>query len=179
MLMPDFMSLMRLLGSLLVMIASIGFGRQIKRELKEHLELLYELRRVFVAISYEEIYGMQPMEQLLEEQVTTLPTLQNTLNQIQRALQEKSAGKGAWIWQENFRGVQKKLGLTEEELAIVEAAGSTFFGKSIEENKRQLSLCLERLDFVIEQNRMEQKEKQKVYQTLSVVCGFMLIILLL
>lgn len=177
--MPDWMSLVRLLGCLLIITSSIGFGLQIKRELTEHLELLYELRRLFVAISYEEIYAMQPMEQLLGRQLSSVPLLQDTLHQIQRALQEKSAADGRDIWQETFRAAQKKLGLTDEEFAIVVDTGGTFFGKSIEENKRQLSLCLERLDFVIEQYRAGQKEKQKVYQTLSVVCGFMLIILLL
>ncbi len=49
----------------------------------------------------------------------------------------------------------------------------------MEENKKQLTLTLERLDFVIEATRGEQKEKQRVYQALSVVCGLMLIILLI
>ena len=59
------MSLMRLVGCLLIVTASVGFGMQLKKELADHLELLYELRRLFVAISYAEIYAMQPMEQLL------------------------------------------------------------------------------------------------------------------
>ena len=173
------MSLMRLVGCLLIVTASVGFGMQLKKELADHLELLYELRRLFVAISYAEIYAMQPMEQLLGQSLSTHPALQKALDEIKRALSEKNVAGGRLIWQETFGAAQKELRLTEEELAIVVDAGRTFFGNSIEENKRQLALCLERLDFVIEQSRAGQKEKQKVYQTLSVVCGFMLILLLL
>ena len=173
------MSLVRLFGCLLIITASVGFGLQLKKELADHLELLYELRRLSVAISYAEIYAMQPMEQLLGQQLSSIPALQETLFCIRKALQEMSAAEGSLIWRETFAAAQKELGLTDEELVIVDDIGGTFFGKSIEENKRQLALCLERLDFVIEQYRAGQKEKQKVYQTLSVVCGFMLIILLL
>ena len=157
------MSLMRLVGCLLIVTASVGFGMQLKKELADHLE----------------IYAMQPMEQLLGQSLSTHPALQKALDEIKRALSEKNVAGGRLIWQETFGAAQKELRLTEEELAIVVDAGGTFFGNSIEENKRQLALCLERLDFVIEQSRAGQKEKQKVYQTLSVVCGFMLILLLL
>lgn len=74
---------------------------------------------------------------------------------------------------------QKKLGLTQEEKEIVAGAGSAFFGKSMGENEKSLEHCLERLDYVIDEVRGEQKEKQKVYQTVSVMCGLIVVILLL
>ena len=72
--------------------------------------------------------------------------------------------------------MQKLLG---EEAEILEGAGGAFFGKSVEENRKHLSLSMERLNFLIEEIRKGQKEKQKVYQTVSVMCGVLLIILLL
>ena len=42
-----------------------------------------------------------------------------------------------------------------------------------------LSFYLERLDFVIGQERKEQREKQKVAGTVSVIGGMMLVILLI
>ena len=38
---------------------------------------------------------------------------------------------------------------------------------------------MERLDYVIDQVRNEQKEKQKVYRTASVMCGLIVILLFL
>ena len=42
------------------------------------------------------------------------------------------------------------------------------FLESVEENKKHLALALERLDFLIEAARGEQKEKQKEYMGQSV-----------
>ena len=47
------------------------------------------------------------------------------------------------------------------------------------ENEKSLEHYLERLDYVIGQAREEQKEKQKVYQTVSVMCGLIVILLFL
>lgn len=170
----------KLLGSLLILAASVGLALQIGRDLREHLALLYELRRLFVSISYEEAYSMQPVEQLfLKGNLTGEPRLAGILKAIAERLMEKQSGAGGNVWQEEFEKNKDLLGVNEEELEIIKNAGPAFFGKSIEENKRQLNLVLERLDFFIGQMRKERKEKQKVYQTLSIVCGFMLIILFL
>lgn len=53
------------------------------------------------------------------------------------------------------------------------------FRKSMGENEKSLEHYLKRLDYVIDQVRGEQKEKQKVYQTVSVMCGLIVILLFL
>ena len=60
---------------------------------------------------------------------------------------------------------------------IEKNAGNAFFGRNIKENERMLSIYLERLDFVIEQERKEQREKQRVAGAVSVIGGMMLVIL--
>ena len=63
------------------------------------------------------------------------------------------------------------------QLEIIANAGNAFFGRNIKENERMLSIYLERLDFVIEQERKEQREKQRVAGAVSVIGGMMLVIL--
>ena len=65
------------------------------------------------------------------------------------------------------------------EREVLEHAGRAFFGKNTEENASNLALCLERLDYIIEEKRGEQKEKKRVAQTVSIMGGLMLIILLI
>ena len=170
----------KIFGSILIFMASAGLAFQIRRDLTNHLALLYELRRLFVAISYEQAFSMQPLEQLLlQENLTEDERLSSILKSVSGRLIQRQSRAGEIIWQDEFETNRKLLGLSAEELEIIKGAGAALFGKSLEENRRQLNLALERLDFWIGQTRKEQKEKQKVYQTLSVVCGFMLIILLL
>lgn len=94
-------------------------------------------------------------------------------------LQKKERGCGQELWQERIEAWQKTLGLTSEEKEIFAGAGCAFFGKSMGENEKSLEHYLERLDYVIDQVRGEQKEKQKVYQTVSVMCGLIIILLFL
>ena len=51
------------------------------------------------------------------------------------------------------------------------------FLEEIKENERMLSIYLERLNFVIEQEQKEQREKQRVAGAVSVIGGMMLVIL--
>ena len=63
--------------------------------------------------------------------------------------------------------------------ARIEEAGGALFGRSEEENHRRLTLILEQLDDRIKTVRGELGEKQKIYATVSMVMGGMLVILLI
>ena len=62
---------------------------------------------------------------------------------------------------------------------LIEEAGGALFGRSEEENHRRLTLILEQLDDRIKTVRGELGEKQKIYATVSMVMGGMLVILLI
>ena len=100
------------------------------------------------------------------------------LKEIGECLMKKEASCGEDIWREIFRRHRKELGLKAEESEVIEQAGRAFFGKSVEENQKILSLYQERLDFLMEVEQKERKEKQKVYQTVCIMSGLVLIILL-
>lgn len=172
--------MLKLLGSLLIITASMGLAYTIRRDLTGHLHLLYEIRKMLVDITYAAGNSMQPVEILLG---CFLKTGDERLNaacaEIAERLIEKREERGEEVWRTVFKRYRKELLLREEEAEILEEAGSAFFGKSVEENREHLTLSLERMDFIIENTRKEQKEKQKVYQTVSIMCGLMLIILLI
>lgn len=172
--------MLKLIGSILIVGASVGMAYSIRREIAAHLKLLYEIRKLFVEISYAACESMQPVEILLGCFIRTRDERLDTVcKEIAERLIEKKEGRGEEVWRNVFRGYRRELGLSAEEAEIVEGAGSAFFGKSVEENRKLLALSLERLDFLIETVRGEQKEKQKVYGTVSVLCGLMLVILLI
>lgn len=172
--------MLKLVGSVLIVAASLGFACSIRRELADHLKLLYEIRRLFVDIANEARYSMQPVEVLLGCFIKTKDErLTAVCREIADNLLEKREGAGEEVWRKVFTTNRRELGLKEDEAEVIENAGNAFFGKSMEENQKHLSLYLERLDFMIGNQRREQKEKQRVYQTVSVMCGLMLIILLI
>ncbi len=172
--------MLKLVGSVLIVAASVGIAYSIRRDLADHLRLLYEIRKLFVDISYAAYESMQPVEILLGCFLRTRDEWLNEIcKEIATRLIEKKEGKGEDVWRAVFLEYRRTLQLSSEEAEIVEGAGSAFFGKSVAENKKHLSVILERLDFLIERARGEQKEKQKVYGTISVLGGVMLVILLI
>lgn len=167
-------------GCVLILISSIGIAYSIQYELKNHMQLLYEIQKLLSDILYEEQYSMQPVEYILLYQMKTEhKLLLEVCHEIGETLMEKEHGCGAEVWRTAFGKRRKSLALTEEEALVVEGAGSAFFGKSMEENQKMLSYYQERLAFLIETERKERREKQKVYQTTSIMCGLILMILLL
>ena len=171
--------MLKLIGSTLILIASIGLAYSIQTELKQHQKRLFELRSMLTKIFWEMNYSMRPVEMVLLYQVRTQDECVNTiLHEIGECLMKKEAKSGEEIWQEVFRKHRRELGLNAEESELIEQAGRAFFGKSVEENQKILSLYQERLDFLMEVERKERKEKQKVYQTVCIMSGLVLIILL-
>lgn len=167
------------IGSILIISAGVGMAWTIRCELTEHLRLLYEVRKLFVDLSYAAFESRQPVEILLGCFVRTRDErLNDVCKEIAECLIERKEGAGEDVWRNVFVKYKKVLRLTNQEIEVIESAGSAFFGKSMEENRKHLALLLERLDFLIDTARGEQREKQKVYGTISVVGGLMMVILL-
>ena len=172
--------MLKMMGCLIVLFASIGFAGSIQMEMKRHLILLYEARKMLNDILYEEMYSMQPVENILLYSIHTRDErLNEILHKIGNQLLQKEAGTGESVWSDVFFEHRNQLFLKEEEAEVIEHAGSAFFGKGMEENQKVLALYLERLNFLIETERKERREKQKVYQTATIMCGLILIILLI
>lgn len=172
--------MLKVAGCMLILGASLGFAYSIQCELKNHMQLLYEIQKLLTDILYEEQYSMQPVEYILLYKIKTKQeALVEICREIGEALMEKEHDCGAEVWRSAFRKRRKTLALTEEEALVIEGAGGAFFGKSMEENRKMLSYYEERLAFLIETERKERREKQKVYQTASIMCGLILMILLI
>lgn len=171
--------MLKLVGSVLIMIASIGLAYRMQTERTQHQKRLFELRNLLTRIFWEMNYSMRPVEMVLLYQIQTQDEcLGNILKEIGTGLMQKEAKCGEDIWQEVFYAHRRELGLKGEESDLVEQAGRAFFGKSVEENQKILSLYQERLDFLMEVEQKERKEKQKVEQTVCIMSGLLLIILL-
>ena len=171
---------MKLLGCVLVLLASIGYAWQTGRELKEHVKLLYEIRKLLSDIEAEASYTMAPMEVILTEMAGKYPpVLGNICAKTGSLLRKREMGSGSGIWERVVHDAAGELGLTEEEQELFEEAGNAFFGKSLEENEKNYAHYMERLGYVTNPAREERWEKQKVHQTISIMCGLFVILLLL
>ena len=145
--------MLKLIGGILVAGSGVGLAVNMIAEIRQHLLRLYEIRQLLINISGEAALALLPMEHILNQPTLTNDVvLQKVCGQIADRLAAKKVESGGEIWRD-------------------------IFWKNRKENERMLSIYLERLDFVIEQERKEQREKQRVAGAVSVIGGMMLVIL--
>lgn len=167
-------------GCMLIFLGSLGLAYSMKRERHEHLKLLYEIRTLLLKLSQNMRYRMLPMELLLKEaHLTDEERLQKICNKMGENLEKKQRERAITVWKECFHASRKELHLSVEEMEWLEEAGEAFFGKNMEENERYLALYLERLDEKIKEERRRQGERDKVMGTVTVMSGFVLMLLLI
>ena len=112
--------MLKVLGSMLILLASVGFGFQIQMDLRNHLRLLYDIRKLLLDIANETAYTMDPMEVVLEHAIHSRnPYLNEICKEMGEGLQKKERGCGQELWQERIEAWQKTLGLTSEEKEYV------------------------------------------------------------
>ena len=63
--------MLKLVGSILIMVASIGLAYSIQIELKEHQKRLFELHSMLTKIFWEMNYSRRPVEMVLLYQIDT------------------------------------------------------------------------------------------------------------
>ena len=152
--------MLKLIGGILVAGSGVGLAVNMIAEIRQHLLRLYEIRQLLINISGEAALALLPMEHILNQPTLTNDVvLQKVCGQIADRLAAKKGESGGEIWWDIFWKNRKELGICASELEIIANAGNAFFGRNIKENERMLSIYLERLDFVIEQERKEQREK--------------------
>ena len=131
--------MLKIMGSILVFAAAAGMAGTYKRELADHLALLYALRKLLVDLSCYGNGTRQPVEVLLGCFVRTPDERLNEIcRKIADCLIEKNEKNGEQVWKRVFEEYRKKLCLTGEESVLIGEAGGALFGAA---KGRALLLC--------------------------------------
>lgn len=172
--------MLKLLGTVLIFSGTIGASFWVRQSVEEHMKLLYELRQFLFKLSEDMRYTNQPMAYLLQQKSNSRDERILLLCQeLADRLLKGNIVSPQKEWDNIFREKRKEFQLTREEMELISEAGNAFFGKCREENQMYFELLMNRLDFMIEGKRNEQAEKQKVLQTVVLMGGAMLILILI
>ena len=101
--------MLKIMGSILVFAAAAGMAGTYKRELADHLALLYALRKLLVDLSCYGNGTRQPVEVLLGCFVRTPDERLNEIcRKIADCLIEKNEKNGEQVWKRVFEEYRKK-----------------------------------------------------------------------
>ena len=159
---------------MLILVASCGIGYTKSNDMKHHLEELEELKKLFCLLKGELQYTRAPFSEVFEKigQKTREP-YQTWMLHLCNRLQKKSGGMFWEIWctsiAEDLQGSRLRADEVEELKQV---------GKNLEYIE-SLDLYIEQMEYKIKNTREAYRSKRKLCQSLGIMGGIFLVILLL
>lgn len=172
--------MLKLAGSILLMIGCIGLGMKKTAEEKGRIRELREIRRIIQRLQSEITYGKRTLPEicLLFGHCMEEP-YRSAFAVIFRRLEENDGSTIAHIWKEEMEAVMRDLPLREDEK---EALCSLPAYQGILDNAMQAADMGQSLDVLtgrIDSAQAEYENKTKVIMSVSFMTGMFLVILLL
>jgi len=166
--------MLKILGTVLILLASAGIGFSKSLDMYEHLRQLQELHKLFQYIRSELQYTRAPFAEVFEKIGRKAnPPFDSWLFVLASRLQKKGTGSFCEIWKETIQEKLQECRLCEEEFEELKQ-----IGKSLE-YMESIDLYIEQLEYKIEHTREEYKTKKKLCQSMGIMGGIFLVILLL
>ena len=170
----------RIVGSVLILTATIGAGYMYGEELKQYLQRMLYLRYVIELIRGELTYTGAPIPELLYDVARRIrEPYKRWLKSVAREAQERDETAFVRIWNRCVDRYLKELRLKTEHSILLKELG-TFLGQGDRETLDcSVQLYLNRMDLEIEKLREGLASKKKIANCLGVMGGLFLVVLLL
>lgn len=164
----------KIIGCILIILGTTGAGFSKSRELQNHLMELEELNKIFYLLKSEMEYTRAPLAEIFTKisQKTGEP-FQNWLRKLSEKLYEKQGGRLWEIWSNSIEEDLRGSRLKEEEIRDLIQVGRNL------EYIENLKLYVEQLEYRIAHTRESYRTKRKLCQSLGIMSGIFLVILLL
>lgn len=162
------------IGYILIIAACSGIGFAKSGELQKHLDELEELKKLFYLLRSEMQYTRAPFAEIFEKicDKTTEP-YKTWMKSLSDRLKIKGTGTFAEIW---FLSIKEDF--TNSKLKEDEIEGLKNIGKNLG-YMESFDLYIDQLEYNIKQKREAYQSKKKLCQSLGIMGGVFLVILLL
>lgn len=157
----------KVMGGMLIIFACAAFGVEKSRELSIHRRELEELQRVFTLIQTKIEYIKLPFMELFAGMDS------DWLLNISEELKEFQKRSFHEVWTASIDTHFKQSLLTKSELEELKQ-----IGKHIS-RPEAIRLYLIQLENAIQTTREEEKEKKKLYQSMGILTGIFLVLVLI
>ena len=166
--------MLKLIGSILIITATTGIGFSSSKELQNHLNTLEELKKIFCLLSSELQYTHAPFAEVFSKiSIKTSMPYREWLSNLSQRLMNKTRGSFWEIWCLSIAEDLNKTNLKEDELEELKNVGKNM------EYIQSLEIYIEQLEYRIKNTREVYRSKRKLCQSMGIMGGIFLVILLL
>ncbi len=164
----------KVIGSIMVIVVCTALGFEKSRGLQMHLNSLEELKKIFTLLKSEIQYVKAPFSEVFAKLSKKMDGIyKDWLLYVSEQLEKREKETLHEVWNASVYEYLKDSKLTKEELEELCDVGRTLGYIDT------LELYLNQLDYSIETTREELKSKKKLYQSMGIMCGIFLVIVLL
>ena len=170
----------RVVGSILIIIATTGAGYMYGAELSRYLEKMRYLRYVAGLIRGEMEYTCAPLPEVFRETGRRVKEpYASWLRHLAEETDRREESAFARIWNRSIDRDLKELGMKSEHSILLKEMG-TFLGQiDRETSDRSMQLYMNRMDLEIEKLREGRASRKKIGNCLGVMGGIFLVVVLL
>ena len=164
----------KIIGSIIVVAVCTVMGFEKSRELQLHLKELEELKKMFTILKGELQYTRAPFSEMFLKISKKIEGIyKEWLIHLSEDLEKRKMGTLQEAWKTTILKYLNESRLTVEEKEELRQIGNSLgYPETIE-------LYLEQLEVSIQSTREELKTKKKLYQSMGIMCGIFLVIVLL
>jgi len=172
--------MLKVIGSICVLMASIGGCMLCMTRLKEHERQLLEIKEVLVTLENQMEYVRLPLQDLLLELTKkTKEPFSKTIFEFLRYLEKNQTEDVSVLWKEILQEQKESYFLNREEFEILLDIGRLLEPMDSKSQIASIQLYKSRIDEKIQKMWEERGNKQKVYQSICLMGGLIVIIILL
>ncbi len=165
--------MLKILGSVIILGACSGIGFEKSHELQLHLRQLEELKRIFTLLRSELQYHKPVFAELFERVGRKTEGIWNTwMVTLAQELRMRQEGTFQEIWEQSIERCLKDTALKKEDREELLRLG-TCLGCT-----ESIDLYLAQLECRIQKTREENCTQKKLYQSMGVLGGIFLVIML-
>ena len=162
------------IGSILIIVACSGMGISQSQEMQRHLNELEELKKLFYLLRSELQYTRAPFGEVFEKIARkTKESYSTWLLDLCERLRNKGTGSFWEIWCQSIEKDLTGSRLKKDELEELKNVGKNL------EYMESLDLFLEQLEYQTKNTRELYRSKRKLCQSMGIMGGIFLVILLL
>ena len=164
----------KIIGSIIVVAVCTVMGFEKSRELQLHLKELEELKKMFTILKGELQYTRAPFSEMFFKISKKIEGIyKEWLIHLSEDLEKRKMGTLQEAWKTTILKYLNESRLTVEEKEELRQIGNSLgYPETIE-------LYLEQLEVSIQSTREELNTKKKLYQSMGIMCGIFLVIVLL
>ena len=171
--------MLKIMGIILVLAAAWGYGSGLAAQLVRHRDNLFACKEMTELLIGEIRYGKTPLQDAFSLIAVRLKDpISGILKDISREICQNNYKSLEMVWQKKFQSAHKELGFTEEEMNVLNGIGKNLGYLDAQMQVQHLTLYQKQIAGFLEQTEKTAGEKKKLYRSLSMMVGAMVVLLL-